>query len=1167
MFKAGKRLISYVLVGIMLVMCLQVSAFADEANLGTEEPTVSSDIVIDVTNPLSVSDAENIKKGAYWQLKDSTTEKCMIFPDNCQNGYAEYKFTVAEAGRYTVNVGAMSWAGDAYIGAAIDGGTVSSSKIAVEDSNKKFDNVPITVVTNVSLAAGEHTLKISAESIRKMFVDSAALKKAETKIDGETVISALAYDSDFSTGVAEDNYYKANYRRCLMIGQANNEYATYKINVSADAAGRYMLGVCFDSWSENSAINLTVDGVNVGTVKATASQDSNKLKYHDVGQVNLTVGEHIIKVTNTGGTHAHLQEIILTNPVNNIDGTTTFSALNYLSATPYDSETEKGVKIDTHWKTGENYVFFSGHDKNEITYKINVAEGKGGRYRVKATTWSYNGKQNLYMNADADKTNLCAGKVGSDGTVNVDASKRVFPVIDMGNIQLTSGEHTLNFYGTGCHGIYIKEFKLEYIENDEIVNSVPAEGAVISALDYASKSGNVIQITDWSNYDKLSMRFDGGFDTSHNELIYNIDIAQAGEYNVGVVLTGWSVYEPYTIIWADGKMLGYVQAEKNGTQFSVSNLYVRSNYFTAGRHTIKLENDWGTNTFLGELVIEPVPETDITPKSVTYNRASGAEKGFAEGTVTVTPPETDYEKISAYHLYWGDADGKLDNYAAFGVVLADKTDKTKAVTYDIPKGIMIPSGTTKILAVAAKKTATDANGVVNENILESSCYASCDINTADVLTIDPSKKLFSFQIMSDQHVKTSVNQQYSVYTGYAFNDIADNEADSLGVFSVGDNVDDGMVEDQYVVLKEFYDTTLKTKNIPYYMIPGNHDKTGSPSNYADAKNLFKKYANEFSNDADFVGDNLYWSKKVGNAYFIGLASEENTVSYDPTEAQLAWLEAELDKAEAEGVPAFVFCHQPIKSTVAGSYPLRRKDSGANADEIEPTAEAKLRELFASHKNALLFTGHSHTKAYSLDSAYVFGDDNYARCINVPNTGVRYGGSYRQEVILAVDEEYNRHFTNSGYNGVGYDQNGQKVENSIADRKWDSYVNYYTNMPLGFYVDVYPEYIVLKGKSFDTFEWVGSAQYLVPTDYSQFSAIVKDNILEIAPNTNYTSDEAYNVYVAMYNGDVLNDAKTYTSADFSEGKITVDLSAYAGCKVKVYTWTDDLTPLRNALSVK
>ena len=316
------------------------------------------------------------------------------------------------------------------------------------------------------------------------------------------------------------------------------------------------------------------------------------------------------------------------------------------------------------------------------------------------------------------------------------------------------------------------------------------------------------------------------------------------------------------------------------------------------------------------------------------------------------------------------------------------------------------------------------------------------------------------------------------------------------------------------------------------------------------RDLFKKYANEFAKTELITDANkLYWSKKVGNVYLISLASETNVAYYYPSAEQLNWLEAQLDKAEAEGATAFVFCHQPIKNTVAGSITARRKDSGAEANEIDPNVESRFKNMIADHPNAILFSGHSHVKADSLDSAYTFDGDSYARYFNVPNTGVRYGGHERQEVILASDDEANLKLT------------GEDIKN----RTWDYYVNYYTNMPEGFYIDVYPDYVVLRGRSFDTFEWLGGAQYLIPTNYYPISAIKSDNnTLVISENKNYNNATQYDIYVAMYNSNELADVKTFKKSEFVNEKITVDLSNYGGCMVRVFAWKEDLSPIMNSI---
>lgn len=60
-------------------------------------------------------------------------------------------------------------------------------------------------------------------------------------------------------------------------------------------------------------------------------------------------------------------------------------------------------------------------------------------------------------------------------------------------------------------------------------------------------------------------------------------------------------------------------------------------------------------------------------------------------------------------------------------------------------------------------------------------------------------------------------------------------------------------------------------------------------------------------------------------------------------------------------PAFVFLHQPLKDTVAGSYGSQRW-YGVTQDEA-------LKEVLSKHRHAILFTGHTHWELGSLNTMY------------------------------------------------------------------------------------------------------------------------------------------------------------------------------------------------------
>lgn len=1126
----------------------------------------------------TLSNAETLYVDNCWLV----SEECLFFKkDDYGNTYsADYNIKVAEdtSGKYLLGLRMSIWRNgtdNPYFKISVDGTEIGSAMAPYDGNAAKANKLlDLCEVGYANLSPGKHTITVSTNWSCDAWLQSIVFTEQPNIINGDVEISAANYSSytaDDGASIKVAGYDKVNYKTCVQLNgyYGKNISLNYKIRISEGFDGKFNIGLRLGCWtdvtSSQPTISLSVNGGSVGSVKSpyvgdTARTDS-LLELLNIGQASLKEGVNDVTVSTNWGNTSWLQSIVFekVNIINEINGDTVIDPVNYSTA---NSCVTKGTYSDIGG--AELIKLTDDASKNAyLVYVINVTDDAAGRYRLKlrACNWRQeNASSVLRVQVDGETDSSgnvlykAGGRVPYEG--NIDKTNNLLPICDMGNINLTAGRHTVKITGRG-YDTRIQQVIFDKIDGSEFSVDVTSDNTEIPAINYYTATDKVINNICWNNGDKLSLFLPSTYSETRNKIDYKINVSEdaAGEFNIGVKAVGWNVKEPYIKVYVDGNMLGFIQAEDDvgSRQQNLSPLYVRTVSLAAGEHTITLVNDWGCNTFIESIVLDRPGTNDIKPAEVEYTRTA-SKKGFAEGTVTVTPPEEGYENVKAYHLYWGDENGKLEGYTAFGYILADGAN---SVTFNVNGAMMYPSGTTRILAYCAKKTTEDYSDVSdyfeNEAYLELNAYAETAIDTSAVLTLNEDDKLFSFQILSDQHVTDSLIL-YSEETQRAFEDIVKTDPDTLVVFSGGDNVDNGTKEEQYKMLESIYNDTLGKNNIPYYITPGNHEQTGiaptGDSTTTVARELYKTYANKFSGDENFITDSnrLYWSKKVGNSYLVSLASENQGAYYYPSETQLQWLEDILDKAEAEGATAFVFCHQPIKNTVAGSFTNRRKDSGADADEIDPAIEARFKELFNSHHNALLFSGHSHTKADSLDNVYRFEKDGVVRYFNVPNVGAgRIGSPLRQECILEGDDA--------------------SVTVPFDNRSWKSYVNQYTTMPEGYYVDVYSDYVVIKGRSFDTYEWLGGSQNLVVVDYSPFTALkTADNELTLTANSNYADD--FEAYAAVYNADnTLVKAVKLTKAELLEGKKTIPLPEVSDRSVKVFAFDNALAPLTAAIVIE
>ncbi|RAT99105.1 metallophosphoesterase [Brevibacillus sp. Leaf182] len=176
--------------------------------------------------------------------------------------------------------------------------------------------------------------------------------------------------------------------------------------------------------------------------------------------------------------------------------------------------------------------------------------------------------------------------------------------------------------------------------------------------------------------------------------------------------------------------------------------------------------------------------------------------------------------------------------------------------------------------------------------------------------------------------------------------------------------------------------------------------------------LFHKYTNMKSS---------YYNVWINGYQFIFLGTEKGLKDYSYlSEAQLKWLDEKL--SESEGKPTFIFHHQPLKNTVAGANVGYLKSNywyGVRQDK-------EMKTILSKHPGAFLFSGHTHWELGAKDTMY---NAKYATMFNAGAT------SY-----LWTD-------ANTGKDGSQ-----------------------------GFFVEVYEDKVLVKGRDFKNDTWIANAQF-------------------------------------------------------------------------------------------
>lgn len=402
-------------------------------------------------------------------------------------------------------------------------------------------------------------------------------------------------------------------------------------------------------------------------------------------------------------------------------------------------------------------------------------------------------------------------------------------------------------------------------------------------------------------------------------------------------------------------------------------------------------------------------------QNLTTYQLENETDGFAKGTLTVTlPKDTDAVEIAPF---WGDENGKLAGYNG----LARFKVEGDLTTKEIAENILIPEGATKLLVYTVNK-----DGVLSEEYME----VNLPEGAASKAFGEP---LYEFQVISDIHILSTFEKAYEEYYNNNFVsalcDIAKVSPDSIGVFINGDIADNGL-ESEYQKMQELHASVEGAPN--YYLTVGNHDLYGMF--FEDQINLFLKYAklpdgsNPKSSHFDFWMHDYHFVF-LGNDRLVH-HNEQTTL----TSETLDWLRATLEKERDEKRPIFLFLHQPLYNTVAGSL------KGQNGNGVATESEQPLRDVLKDFPEVIMFNSHSHYPLESTQTMHV-KNDKLPTIFNTAATAYLY----------------------TNY----YNANGAKIEKEDG--------TFYSQ---GYYVSVYEDKLLVRGREFTTGEWISSAQFFV-----------------------------------------------------------------------------------------
>ncbi len=469
-----------------------------------------------------------------------------------------------------------------------------------------------------------------------------------------------------------------------------------------------------------------------------------------------------------------------------------------------------------------------------------------------------------------------------------------------------------------------------------------------------------------------------------------------------------------------GRHVNDFVCEQSTKAIDISGNYAESNGTARKLTTSAATLNTQSYYYLDPLMTKKSTDTSVlkAPTNVYYEMSLPGT-GRADGVVTVVLP-TGHNAEDIY-LFWADANGKLAGYSGLAPFKVAGTITANR----IKNGSFVPAGATRLLAYSYSAEC----GL-------SEAFASLDLpEEAAMVTSSLGALKAEFQMVGDLHIasKTVDRIHHDEHMYAMLNDIKAVSPESIGIFANGDLADRGTDADYQKVLKILGSVEDAANFYPTF---GNHETfrfdlpVPSGKTLADYQDVFYDfYGNLIPDTAVFAGGERFSTLTYAftkNGYkFISLGTDvldQNRMQLNDT--TVTWVKNQLDADRDPTRPVFVIMHQTLSDTVAD-------DDGV----LSPT-DADLKNLFKNYPEVFIFNGHTHTPLNSPISAYI-GDESFPSSFNCSSVGY-------------IPPEY-----------LG------NMESSKVGSE-------------GFYVYVYENAVLVRGRDFINGEWVATAQYVINT---------------------------------------------------------------------------------------
>ncbi len=206
----------------------------------------------------------------------------------------------------------------------------------------------------------------------------------------------------------------------------------------------------------------------------------------------------------------------------------------------------------------------------------------------------------------------------------------------------------------------------------------------------------------------------------------------------------------------------------------------------------------------------------------------------------------------------------------------------------------------------------------------------------------------------------------------------------------------------------------------------------------------------------------------------------------------------METDKVEGRPIFVFLHEGMEDTVAGTFGYQGWHGVARSEE--------LKAILAKHPEVVLFSGHSHWVLES-DKTFKPVDDTLPAILSTASCAYLW--------------DDNANITNVGINGSQ-----------------------------GYYIYVYEDCLVFRGRSFSEGEWISSAQFVMPrvgyVDQPEETEPVTTPETEAVTEVDTPADNA--------GGDAPTETEAFTATPAETGAQTVGTSDKGCASVLTGAWS-------------